>query len=241
MNLARYTVMGLVVSMLVSGCRQSGDLQGAWSGTLDNGKSKQRLVLKISRNQDAYTATLDAIDLGRRDLPVTAIRVRGTNVHVELAAFDAIYRARLNVDAMRLSGVLKQPGATHLLVLNKTAHPPKVPEPLLPSAYKPRAGSDLQGYWTGTISTPGVPQRIAFKISEPSSGKFRAELDNFAQGTSNIPVTSLAYKAHSVRMNVNGVAGVFEGELNAGAGEIIGTWKQGPNTGPLTLKRELTK
>jgi hypothetical protein len=93
----------------------------------------------------------------------------------------------------------------------------------------------MQGYWQGTVSVGTVQTRLGFKISEPSKGKFRAELDSIDQGATGIPVTTVTYQPPNVHMDVVGVAGVFDGTLHGN--EIDGTWKQGPNTMPVTLRK----
>lgn len=225
----------LLVSLLV-GCKPAHDISGAWVGTLDAGHLKLRLVFYITRHGRGFEATMESIDQGRKDLPVTSVKVKGSEVHFDLGTFGAVYDAKLDSTGTEMSGSFRQSGVNIPFTIKKTAQPPTVLPPLLPASYTPRAGSALQGYWQGTLSIAPIKMRIAFKIAEVAEGQFRAELDSVDQGVTGIPVTSISYQAPKVHMDVAGVAGVFEGTVT-GDGEIRGTWKQGPNALPIVLKR----
>lgn len=227
----------LLVSLLV-GCKPSRDITGAWVGTLDAGHLKLRLVLHIKHDGIGYKATIDSIDQGRKDLPITSIKIKASDVHVELAAFNGVYDARINTNGNEMAGLFRQADASIPFTMKKTSQPPTIAPPLLPAAYTPRAGSDLQGYWQGSLNIAGVPMRLAFKISEQSQGKFRAELDSIDQASSGIPVTTVAYEPPAVRMTVAGVSGTLEGTVDRTTGHLTGTWRQGPNTLPITLRRK---
>ncbi|MDB6056836.1 MAG: hypothetical protein JWO95_680 [Verrucomicrobiales bacterium] len=237
MKLTRFYLPTLVLLLsLLVGCKPSHDISGAWFGTLDAGHLKLRLVFHIKHHGGSYEATVDTVDQGRRDLPVSAVKVKGAEVHIELGSFGAVYDGNLDSTGTQIVGLFRQAGANIPFNLKKTAQPPAVAAPLLPASYTPRNGSDLQGYWLGTVIIGPVKTRIAFKISDLGTGKYRAELDSVDQGATGIPVTSVSYQSPSVHMEVNGVAGTFDGTLSH-SGEISGTWKQGPNNLPVVLKR----
>ncbi len=225
----------LLLSLLV-GCKPSRDISGAWSGTLDAGHLKLRLVFHIKRSGGSYEATVDTIDQGRRDLPVSAIKTKGNEVHIELGAFSAVYDGKVDSTGTQMTGLFRQAGANIPFNLQKTAQPPTVAPPLLPASYTPRSGSDLQGYWEGTVTIGPVKNRLGFKIAELGKGQYRAELDSLDQGATGIPITAVSYKAPTVHMDVMGVAGSFDGTVIQ-PGEISGTWKQGPNSLPVILRR----
>lgn len=237
MKLTRFYLPTLVLLLsLLVGCKPSHDVSGAWFGTLDAGHLQLRLVFHIKHHGGSYEATVDTIDQGRRDLPVTSVKVKGVDVHIDLGTFGAVYDGKLDSSGTQIVGLFRQAGANIPFNLKKTAQPPTVAPPLLPASYTPRNGSDLQGYWQGTVTVGPVKTRIAFKIADLGNGKYRAELDSVDQGATGIPVTSCTYQSPSVHMEVIGVAGTFDGTLSR-SGEIAGTWKQGPNNLPVVLKR----
>lgn len=236
MKLTRFCSVALIVllSFLVA-CKPAKNIAGAWFGTLDAGHLKLRLVLHVKPDGNSYKATIDTIDQGRKDLPVSAVRMKGSDVHVELGAFGAVYDAKVNAAGTEMTGFFRQAGRNIPFTMTKTSQPPTIPPPLLPASYAPRAGSDLQGYWQGVVTVGNVQTRLGFKIAEPSKGKFRAELDSIDQGATGIPVTALTFQRPDVHIEAAGVAGSFDGTLQGN--EIVGTWKQGPNTLPVTLRK----
>jgi uncharacterized protein (TIGR03435 family) len=57
------------------------------------------------------------------------------------------------------------------------------------------------------------------------------------QGAQPIPVNPVTIQGSTVKMSAPGIGGTFEGRLEADGNSITGTWTQGPNPMPLTLKR----
>lgn len=229
----------LTVTLLLSllgGCKRSHDISGAWFGTLDVGHLKTRLVFHIKKHGGGYEATIDTIDEGRKDISVTSVKAKGSAVHFELAAFGAMYDAKVNSTETEMTGVFRQAGSKIPFILTKTANPPVIAPPLVPALYTPRSGSALQGYWQGIITIGPVKTHLTFKIAELGKGEYRGELDSLDEGARGIPVTAISYQPPSVHMDVVGVAGAFDGKVT-GDGEITGTWKQGPNTLPTVLTR----
>jgi pimeloyl-ACP methyl ester carboxylesterase len=119
-------------------------LEGAWQGTLSVGAVRLRLVIKIKHDGARkgpgaeWTATLDSIDQGARDIPIDAVTVEGDRLKLALAKIGASYDARL--EGQRLVGTFKQNGAVLPLDLEKTASPsvikPRPQEPRRPFPYK---------------------------------------------------------------------------------------------------------
>ncbi len=238
MNLKRFTqpALVLVLALFVS-CNPTKDLAGAWFGTLDAGHIQSRLVLHLKRDGLDYKGTIDLIDQGKKDLPVAAVKIHAPDVHLELGVFHAVYDATLDTNRDVMTGTFKQNGMNLPLTMKRTANPPVVPAPLSPADYAQRDNSDVQGYWLGEIAIGGLPSRLAFKIAEQSNGGFRGEVDSLDQGVNGIPMTAINYTNGKLHIEVGGVAGSFDGAVNRTSGEITGTWKQGPNALPLTLKR----
>lgn len=214
------------------------NIVGAWQGILQGNGATLRMVLHISQAPDGfYRATIDSIDQGAGGVPVTSVTLSNSTVRVASKGLFASYEAELNENGTEMSGTLQQGGRAFPVVLQRTDNPWTM-NPVLPdSAYARRAGSDLQGYWNGTLTVGQAQLRIVFKISEPAPGTFAAVLDSIDQGGKNIPVTSVAYTKPSVQMDVTGIGGHFDGDLNPEATEISGTWEQGGRGFPLVLRR----
>jgi hypothetical protein len=63
-------------------------------------------------------------------------------------------------------------------------------------------------------------------------------MDSPDQGAKGIPVTTVTRNGSSLKLEVKGVGGVYEGTLDAALTKIDGTWKQGGGSMPLVLTRQ---
>jgi tRNA A-37 threonylcarbamoyl transferase component Bud32 len=216
------------------GQKEGPDIQGTWEGAVpfagvgvDKGESsRSRIVLRLFKKEGHYSGSADVIDSGLRDLPVTV---------------DYTYASlRLRVNPqMEFEGVVNADG-TELnfdgTVLRRSTTPEAVPERLAEIVIRPRAGSDLQGYWKGTIGTGPDALPLNWKIAEPTNGTYRAELDNPNQGALGQP-TRVEYNRPTVKLVLATRNGMFQGEINSDHTELKGSWIQGGESAPASFKR----
>ena len=76
---------------------QGGNLEGNWLGALDVGGVKMRLVLKVAKTIDGYTAKLDGIDQGAKDLPIDSVSLNGNKmsfVAAQIGMRNEVYTTR---------------------------------------------------------------------------------------------------------------------------------------------------
>jgi len=153
------------------------EIQGTWEGTSDMpgwgvqpGQSpKTQVVLKIKGTNGNYQVTADMISLGFKDVPFSSFTYTFPHVHGEIPRRHASYDGTVNRAGTVISGTLSlnyssMPGTNYSesLVFQRTDHPTPIPEPLADAEFVPRAGSDLQGFWTGMIG----PLHNNIKIAE---------------------------------------------------------------------------
>ena len=214
------------------------DLQGFWEGAIAVRNAQLRLVVKVNRSPDGdYTATMDSIDQGAKDVPISAITLSNRTVRLELGSMQAGYRGSLNARATEISGQWQQRGQTLPLTLKRTTHPSTIAAPLSPAAYTRRPDAPLQGAWKGTLNAGGVPLRLLAKISEASPGNFVGTMDSKDQGARNMPLTRVQYSKPTVSFDIASIDGHYVGTLNDDASEIDGTWTQLGRENPLLLQR----
>ena len=218
--------------------RPQPDIQGAWEGIIGTQMgAKLRVVLKVSKANNAYQATLDSVDQRAADIPVSQIVYAAPAFDFEVGAVTGTFKGKLIPGNEEISGTWKQPQLTVPLLLKRTTTPSTIPDLLTERDYTPRAGSDLQGYWKGATQIGQTELPVVFKFSEPSAGQFVAELDSPNQGANNLVVSAVTYRKPTVRVEIGAVGGVFAGELAADGKEIKGSWSQAGQTLPLTIKR----
>jgi hypothetical protein len=163
--------------------------------------------------------------MGRKDVPMGRVIYDYPSLQIERSPRD-LWRLTVNREATEM--VLDH--AIHFIqpapvVLRRTTLPDPVPERLAENEFTPRAGSDLQGYWKGTIATWPDALPVDLRIAEEKGGTFRAEGAITVLGACGRPV-SVVYNPPTVQVEVTTGTGRFEGEINAANTEISGAWIQ---------------
>ncbi len=220
------------------------DIQGAWetsrfrlvSPLALDGSFEIHAVLKVSKTNGVYRATLDFPELGQRDYPVAKFEYRNGTMRLQL---DRLTRFEGPVDPtgteVRSLIILRNGCGTKINVLWKRTTQPEIPAlPLAESDYAPAGNSTLQGFWEGYASIRGIPLPMNLKISEPSNGVFRAEMDDLYCGIMHIPVTVTCDKTN---VEVTHLRTKMKGTLDNSNMEIRGTLPNGSSVIPWTFKR----
>jgi RNA polymerase sigma factor (sigma-70 family) len=210
------------------------DIQGTWEGNMlggglgvNRGESARGLtVLKLVKRNGDYVATADLIDYGRKDAPVV-IDYAYPSLRLSFNP-DLIMEGRMNANDTRLD--------FGSFTLERTNAPDLVPTGLTEDAFRPRPGSDLQGYWKGTIDVKPDALPLNWKIAEAADGTFRAELDNPNQGAMGQPATVI-YHRPTVQFILTSRNGMVQGEISRDNTEIKGSWIQGGKAIPASFKR----
>ena len=87
------------------------DIDGTWSGTLDFGATKLRIVFHIVNTEDGLTATVDSPDQGGKGLPVTTVTRSGSSLKLELKQLGAAFDGKIAADLQTVTGTFTQNGA----------------------------------------------------------------------------------------------------------------------------------
>jgi len=93
-------------------------LAGTWNGTLAAGTTQLRLRVKISKTSDGMaTGTMDSLDQGGKDIPLSAITFKDGEVRFEARGIGGTYQGKL--DGANLKGEWQQGGQSLPLALTK--------------------------------------------------------------------------------------------------------------------------
>ncbi|OYT74737.1 MAG: alpha/beta hydrolase [Armatimonadetes bacterium JP3_11] len=119
------------------GVRSQTTFEGVWSGILDTGAQRLRIVFRIRRNADGtWQATLDSPDQGARGIPVSAVETAGRQITLRSEAVAGEFVGTLSEDGKRLEGLWKQGGGEWKLTLTPGEPPtrkrPQEPKPPFP-------------------------------------------------------------------------------------------------------------
>jgi len=97
------------------------------------------------------------------------------------------------------------------------------------------AFSQLDGNWNGTLEVQGAKLKIVFHIQK-TKDMYSATFDSPYQNAYGIPVEEVVLNESNVIIKIPAIGAVFNGQMNNGNNELIGTFKQGGLSTPLTLK-----
>ena len=222
----------------------SPDIQGAWetsgfrvvSPLALAGSFEMHAALKVSKTNGAYRATLDIPELGQRDYPVARFEYRNGTVRLQLDR-QARFEGPVDSTGTEIHSlfILRNGRRTKTDVLWKRTNQPDVPPPpMAEKDYAPAGNSTLQGFWEGYATVKGIPLRMNLKISEPSNGVFRAEMDDLYCGLMHIPVTVTYDKTN---VEVTHLRIKLKGIINSNNTEIQGALPNGSSVIPWTFKR----
>ena len=113
-----------VILLMVSGSvalaqNESGNLAGNWLTTLEFNGIKNRLVLKIQKTADGYSAKLDSVDQNAKDLPVDSVSLNGNKMSFVAAQFGMTYEGTLNDKGDEITGTFKQRGGSTPMIFRR--------------------------------------------------------------------------------------------------------------------------
>ncbi len=108
-------------------------IEGNWTGTLDTGGAKLRIVLKVSKASDgSLTAKFDSPDQGATDLPVDSIAQKDKTVSFSAARFGISFDGTLNEKSDEIAGNFKQGANSLPLIFKRTGEIQKAKRPQMP-------------------------------------------------------------------------------------------------------------
>jgi hypothetical protein len=95
---------------------------------------------------------------------------------------------------------------------------------------------DFEGSWQGSLEAGGQKLRLVVTVTKSDAGAYAGKLESLDQGAT-IPIDTIAVNGDAVRLEIKSPAIVIEGALNKERTELTGTFTQGDQHLPLTLKR----
>ena len=216
------------VILLTTAFSLAQDITGDWNGALSVNGAELRLVLHITKNPDGtLKSTLDSVDQNATGIPVTSTTLKDFALSLKVDAVNGTYEGKVSADAKEIAGTWTQ-GAGLPLTFHRGAIAAK-PAP------KPDKPSDIDGEWLGTLDTGMGKLRLVLHIRNTVQG-LTATMDSLDQGANGIPVTSIARNGSSLKFEMKGIGGAYEGTIGADLAGFTGTWTQVGKSWPLEFK-----
>jgi len=95
-------------------------------------------------------------------------------------------------------------------------------------------GQSITGEWQGMVSK----LRLILKIEQAADGSFTAKLTSVDQGNVTLPVDTVTFEpTGGLRLEMKRIGAVYEGKLSEDGSELVGTWRQGGASVPLSFRR----
>src|SRR5689334_7545640 len=226
----------LVVSLLAvpaTARAQSVDPSGHWEGAITIPGSEIPFQVDLSKHaQGKLVATFSRPENNLKGLPLANVSLDGRAITFELTVDGGVkFYGTLDADGTTITGDVTARLGNAPFSMSRTgdariaAAPKNTP-----------IGKDLEGTWNGTLSLQGTNLRLVLRMVNLPDGSASGTIVSVDQGGIEFPL-ALTQNASSLTLNTPAIGGDFyTGSLNA-AGELAGTFSQGPVTAPLTFVR----
>ncbi len=136
-----------VLTVRVFAQSSANSLAGNWLGALEINGQKLRLVLKVERAGNGYTAKFDSVDQGAHNLPVETITLIGNKMSFAAPQFGMSYEGTVSDKNYEFTGTFKQGAGSTLFVFKRVVEIPKVSRqqgPKKPYPYDEQEGSTIR-------------------------------------------------------------------------------------------------
>lgn len=209
------------------------DMRGHWSGSLEGPTGSLAIEVDLDKADSGWIGSISIPAQGASGLPLDQISFNSgkASFHLKGVPGDPTFTATLSADGKVLQGNFVQGGASQPLKLSRTGEAKvEVPKP------SPVVAPEFVGTWEGTLEA-GAELHLVLTITNGKAGA-EAVLVSVDQGNAQIPVSGITQKETKLTLQVNAVAGSYDGEINKQGTEMNGTWTQAGNSFPLTLKKK---
>jgi hypothetical protein len=227
---------------LPAGAASSPNIAGNWLGTLEVQQVKLRILFKFQPGPGGqWTATMDSLDQGARDLPVDSVKLTNNTVRLECELLKGTYVGTLDKSEQKLVGQWIQGNSKVPLVLERTKGPISAAElenlTGADLAANKLAAEKIAGTWTGGIASPYGSLRLVVYFKKMASGRASGTMDSTEQGLKDIPLSAITLKEGKVRFDARGLTASYQGTLSADGRVISGEWTQGAQKIALELRK----
>jgi len=226
-------VAALCLSAVASQRAQSAaSPSGHWVGTIQVPGSEMKIEIDLAKNvrgelEGTFSSPAEKI----KGLPLTKVMVEGSSVDLS-ARDDQRLHGVLSADGQTISGDLIVGDQSVPFRLTR-AGDPQIPPP----ARIPAIGRDLEGIWNGIVEGSRSQLHLVLTMTNQPDGSASATIVNVDEGRLKIPVSAITRTDASVTLDLEAISGSYTGVMNKEGTELVGTFRQGERTAPLTFRR----
>ena len=220
-------------------CQAAGSAAGRWEGSTQIPGAELKLIVDLSEeNGKGWVGSIIVPGFSVKGAPLADLRVRSGELAFAIKGAlgnervgQAEIHAHLTADG-HLAGDFRQGGNSAPFALEKTG-PPQVELP-------PRNTSiskELEGEWKGEYELMGYTRHVTMKFANHGADGAALEFVIVGKKTNNVPVSLLTQEGDFLSIKSDDFGITYEGRFRKEAGEINGTFVQGPFEVPLIMRR----
>ena len=213
-----------------AGAQISSDPTGHWKGTIAIPNQPVDFEVDVARDTTGRLVGTALAAPENAPIPLLEISVSGATVTF-FARNDQPFKGEVSSDGKAISGTATLSGYALPFELRRTGDAKVGPPPTSRAVDK-----DLEGRWTGALAGPTRELHFVIHIENRPDGTAVARQSSLDEGGLTLYLL-VAQDGRKVKIEAPAVAASFEGELNAAATDISGTWKQRGLSLPITMTR----
>lgn len=220
-------------------CQAAESAAGRWEGSAQIPGETLRLIIDLAElSGKGWVGSVIVSGLGVKGAPLTDIAVKDSELAFAIKGVlggervgQAKFKAHLGADG-QLAGDFIQAGNSAPFVLQRTG-PPQVELPPQSTA----VGTELEGEWKGEYELNGLRRHVTMKFANRGVDGAGVEFVIVGKKTNNVPVSLVIQEGDFLSLKSDEFGINYEGRVRKGAGEIKGTFTQGPFELPLVMRR----
>jgi len=220
-------------------CPAAESAAGRWEGSAQIPGGELKLIVELSEESGkGWIGSIIVPGFGVKGAPLSDIAVKDSEFVFAIKGAlggervgQAKFKAHLTADG-HLAGDFMQGGNTASFVLEKTG-PPQVELPPRSTA----VSKELEGEWKGDYELNGYARHVTMKFANRGADGAGVEFVIVGKKTNNVPVTLVTQEGDFLSIKSDELGITYEGRFRKEAGEIKGTFTQGPFELPLVMRR----
>jgi len=229
--------MGLRLALLMAAAtlaRAAEPAEARWEGTIQIPGRELQVVIDLAQDPAGkWIGSAIVPGFSVKGAPLADIQVNGPDVQfaVKGVLAEPVFRGRLTGNGS-FSGDFQQGGNTAAFSLQKSG-PAQVDPPRVGTS----VSRELEGEWQGEFSRNGYTLKATLRITNHPGAPATAQFRVVGKRDTNLPVDRVTQEGEWLTVSVSEYQIAYEGQLRAGAREIAGTLRQGPEEETLIFRR----
>lgn len=228
-SLAFVVVLGAGAGRAVAA--QAPGASGHWAGAIEVPGQPIQIEVDLKPDGQGWVGTITIPSQNLKGFPLSAVQVQGRQVSFAMAQVPGTptFKGEVTADGTGLLGDFTQGELKTTFELKRAGE-----AVIAPPAKSTAITKELEGQWSGTLAAGGQQLRLTLKLANGADGA-TGSIVSVDQGGQEIPISSIVQSGAHLDLSLPMIAGTYAGDLKDG--QLVGEWKQGPGTLPLTFTR----